>query len=100
MSERVTEWLVKILLPLGGAIALIIGALVSTEKAIAAFLVFLLILHGIWSIVDPESAFMFGNRWMFKQAEPSDLALLLTQIGGIITIIASIIILLIVLFRY
>ncbi len=99
MSERVTKWLVKILLPLG-AIALIIGALVSTEKTIVAFAVFLLIVHGIWSIVDPESAFMFGQRWMFNRAEPSDLALLWTRIRGIIAIIVSIVILLIVLLRY
>jgi len=97
MSKIATEWLVKILLPMG-AIALIIGALTAPEKTATAFVLFLLILLGVWSVLDPESAFMFGRRWQFRRADPSDIALLLTQIGGIVIVLTSIITLVIVLF--
>jgi hypothetical protein len=98
MPSKVIEQLVKILIPLG-ALALIIGALVATEKTFAAFMAFLVILYGIWSVADPEAAFMFGRRWYFKRAEPSELALLLTQIGGIGVIISGIILLIVVLLK-
>jgi hypothetical protein len=96
MPSKVIEQLVKILIPLG-ALALIIGALVATEKTFAAFMVFLVILYGIWSVADPEAAFM--RRWYFKRAEPSELDLLLTQIGGIGVIISGIILLIVVLLK-
>jgi len=81
--------LISILILLG-AIALLIGITIDPLKTITAFLTLLLVLSGIWAIIDPESAFMFGRRWQFRYAEPSKDALLLTQIGGIIAIIVAI----------
>ena len=98
MLSKVMEQLVKIFIPVG-ALALIIGALVAPEKTLIAFIVFLFVLYGIWLVVDPESAFMFGQRWQFRRAEPSELALLWTQISGIAIIIASIIFLIVVLLK-
>jgi len=92
------EQLVKIFIPVG-ALALIIGALVAPEKTFMAFIAFLFILYGIWGVVDPESAFMFGKRWYFRRAEPTEFALLLTQISGIMVIIAGIVLLIVMLLK-
>ncbi len=91
------EQLVKILIPLG-AVALIIGALVAPEKTLIAFIVFLFVLYGIWLAVDPEAAFMAEQRWL-RRAELSELTLLWNQIGGIVIIIAGIVLLIVVLLK-
>ena len=40
--------------------------------------------------MSPKTGIMFGHRWMFKNAEPSDLALLWTGIGGVVCIAIAI----------
>lgn len=65
--------------------------------AIAVLLMINAIVQGIWSFVDPENAFLFGQRWLFKEARPSESALVLTRVGGITLIIIGIIGLLILL---
>ncbi|MCS6937565.1 MAG: hypothetical protein NZ610_07030 [Candidatus Bipolaricaulota bacterium] len=97
MSEKVKRWLVQILVPVG-AMALIIGALTAPKKTAVAFVLLLLMSYGVWSVFDPEGAFMFGQRWKFRRAEPSEMALLMTQLGGIILVVTCIVVLAILLF--
>ncbi|MCS7197698.1 MAG: hypothetical protein NZ930_03315 [Candidatus Bipolaricaulota bacterium] len=65
--------------------------------AIAVLLMINAIVQGIWSLIDPENAFLFGQRWLFQEAKPSESALVLTRVGGIVLISVGIIGLLILL---
>lgn len=98
MFKITSEWLIKILLPIG-AVALIIGALTGSEKALIAFAIFLVMLYGAWAVADPESAFMDRYEGLFERLEPSDMALLLTKVVGITIMIASAIALIVLLIR-
>ena len=53
----------------------------------------LLFLIGIVDLVAPEAAWYLGGGWKFKDAEPSDAALVLTRIGGGICILIGFIML-------
>lgn len=50
-----------------------------------AFVVF-----GVFAIGNTEGAWQMNTGWQFKNAEPSDLALAMTTIGGIVALIAGI----------
>lgn len=65
--------------------------------AIAVLLMINATVQGIWSLIDPENAFLFGQRWLFQEAKPSESALVLTRVGGIVLIIIGMIGLLILL---
>lgn len=44
---------------------------------------------GILSIAMPETMAMFGERWKYKNAEPSEANVLLTRVGGVFSIIIA-----------
>ncbi len=44
------------------------------------YVIFILI--GIFNLVAPEAAWYLSRGWQFKDAEPSDAALIMTRIGG------------------
>ena len=46
---------------------------------------------GIWGLASPQSAWYLSYGWRYKNAEPSDLALVLERIGGGAALIAGII---------
>lgn len=50
----------------------------------------ILILLGLFVILSPETAWYLRCGWRFRNAEPSDLALIPERIGGIIFLIAGI----------
>lgn len=50
-----------------------------------------LLLVGIWLVFSPKSAWWVSVGWRFKNAEPSDLALMLNRIGGGILVFIGII---------
>lgn len=54
-------------------------------------LILLLLAIGIFNTVSPHTAWYLENGWRFKNAEPSDLALGMTRLAGIILIAAAII---------
>ena len=41
-----------------------------------------LLVAGIWFVCAPRSAWWISRGWWFKNAEPSDLALILYRVGG------------------
>ena len=40
------------------------------------------ILIGLFNLAAPEAAWYLSRGWQFKDAEPSDAALVMTRIGG------------------
>lgn len=46
---------------------------------------------GIWYVADPRSAWWISRGWWFKNAEPSDSALMLYRMGGCILVFVGII---------
>ena len=48
------------------------------------------IVLGIFTAANPEDAWYWSNGWRFKDAEPSDLALAMSRIGGIVMIISGV----------
>lgn len=57
------------------------------------FLIFLLAAAGIWNIVHPRSAWYVSRGWEFKDAEPSEAALVVGQLGGAVAVIAALVLL-------
>jgi hypothetical protein len=55
-----------------------------------AFIAFLLFVLGLINIFAPYVGWYMTEGWKFKDAEPSDAALLLYRIGGVIGVIVSI----------
>ena len=51
----------------------------------------LLLALGLFNTLKPEVAWMLSDGWKFKNAEPSDAALGLTRVGGVIMILIGII---------
>ena len=58
-------------------------------------LILLLLVVGIFNTASPRSAWYLEYGWRYKNAEPSDLALGLNRLGGIVAIIAAVIIIVI-----
>lgn len=54
---------------------------------------FLLIVMGIFQLVSPQTAWYLSYGWRYKDAEPSDIALVMERVGGVVAIIVGIIIL-------
>lgn len=54
-------------------------------------LILLLLAIGIFNAVSPHTAWYLENGWRFKNAEPSDLALGMTRLAGIVFIAVAII---------
>ena len=53
-------------------------------------LIFFLIVIGVFNAVWPKTAWYLGYGWRFKDAEPSEAALSLTRVGGIIAAVIGI----------
>lgn len=53
----------------------------------------IVILIGIFNLVAPDAAWELSRGWQFKDAEPSDAALVAARIGGGVTILIGIMIL-------
>ena len=51
------------------------------------------ILRGIFTLVAPEAACFLTRGWQFKDAEPSDAALIMTRIGGGVEILIGLVLL-------
>ena len=49
---------------------------------------------GVVSILAPEAMWQLYEGWKFKDAEPSDLALVMHRIGGVLLIVMAVMILL------
>ena len=56
-------------------------------------LALLILLIGLFHAITPHTVWFLEYGWRFKEAEPSDLALALNRIGGILAIIIAIIML-------
>lgn len=71
------------------------GFITTFVKLIAILgVVPLVVFYGVWSVIDPRNAFLgLFRRWFFVEAQPSDLAIILTRAGGIVLIIMGIIVL-------
>jgi hypothetical protein len=54
---------------------------------------FFFIIAGILSIIFPKFSWYMKTGWQFKNAEPSDLAIITIRIGGVIAIVIGIFIL-------
>ena len=55
------------------------------------FLGLLLIALGIWHALDPHSAWYTNSGWRYRDAEPSDLALVVARVSGVVAILFGII---------
>lgn len=51
------------------------------------------ILLGLLAAFSPETAWHLQEGWKFRNAEPSDLALVMTRIGGVFAIIIGLLLL-------
>lgn len=49
-------------------------------------------ISGVLAIVSPHSIWMISHGWKYKDAEPSDISLVLTRISGGVMIIAAVIV--------
>jgi hypothetical protein len=54
---------------------------------------FLFIIIGALNVIFPKASWYMKSGWQFKNAEPSDLALIMIRVGGIIAIVVGIFIL-------
>jgi major membrane immunogen (membrane-anchored lipoprotein) len=65
---------------------------IPTNKSEKNYLaVIILLALGIWSAVSPRSSWYLSHGWKYKNAEPSDIAITITRIGGILLILISVI---------
>ena len=59
------------------------------------FLGIIIIAMGVWNILSPETAWHFkhfGKKWMYKNAEPSEGALVMYRIGGGIMVVIGVVV--------
>jgi hypothetical protein len=54
---------------------------------------FIFIIIGILNVIFPKAFWYMKTGWQFKNAEPSDLALIMIRFGGILAIVFGIFIL-------
>ena len=54
-------------------------------------LILLLLAVGIFNTASPHTAWYLEYGWRYKDAEPSDMALTFSRLGGILAIIAAVI---------
>lgn len=70
------------------------GFMTALVKLIAVLATLLCALYGVWAIIDPKNACLgLLRRWFFVEAQPSDLAIILTRVGGVILTATGIIVL-------
>ena len=56
-------------------------------------LLIIMIIVGLIEVIKPEIGWYLSEGWKFKNAEPSDTALLMARIGGVIVIIVALLML-------
>lgn len=54
-------------------------------------IIIILLAGGIWNMVSPKSSWYLSYGWRYKNAEPSDEALIITRVGGILAVIIAVI---------
>lgn len=62
----------------------------SGENILVILLGIVFIVFGVFAMGNAEGTWQMNTGWQFKNAEPSDLALAMTTIGGIVALIAGI----------
>ena len=45
---------------------------------------------GLWNVLSPKSAWYISHGWRYKNAEPSDLALLIARVSGVILLVMGV----------
>ncbi|MBQ9134285.1 MAG: hypothetical protein IJX64_07120 [Clostridia bacterium] len=45
---------------------------------------------GLWSAISPQSVWYLNHGWRFKDAEPSDAALTITRMGGVLALLLAV----------
>ena len=56
-------------------------------------LIFILIILALWNIISPYFSWYLSHGWHYKDAEPSEVSLAFTRIGGVIVLIIALIML-------
>jgi hypothetical protein len=59
------------------------------DSAIVNLIAFFFMFSGIISLLFPKVSWWLGVGWQFKSAEPSNAALVMARLGGIISIAAA-----------
>ena len=59
------------------------------DSAIVSLFASLFMFMGIISLLFPKVSWWLGAGWQFKNAEPSNLALVVARLGGVIAIAAA-----------
>lgn len=54
---------------------------------------FLLILIGLFNLITPETSWYLKYGWRYKDAEPSEAAIVFGRIGGVVAILIGIVLL-------
>ena len=63
----------------------------KTNKEKNFFAIFILFILGGWNIIFPYSSWYLNYGWRYKDAEPSDAALILARLSGVIIIIITLV---------
>ncbi len=62
----------------------------QTSRSAGSLLIGLLLVgSGVFSVTNPRAAWFLNRGWMYRNAEPSDLYLGLSRVGGIIAVIVG-----------
>ena len=61
------------------------------EKKGSTFLGLVCIAMGVWGIAKPESLWYLGYGWRYRNAEPSDAALIVERLSGVLCIVVGLI---------
>ncbi len=69
------------------------------EGIIFIILSIIFIIPGVLCIKTPEKMAMFGERWKYTDANPSEMYIDMTRIGGIILLISGFILFLVGIFK-
>ena len=62
----------------------------NSGNGLAAMLILIL---GIFNILAPRASWYLGHGWMYKDAEPSDMAVVFNRITGVIVVVIAIVLL-------
>ncbi len=101
MLRNVLQRTGKALIPLGAAVGIVIIFTILMDltknplKISLAFFLSFLGLLGIWAVVNPKGYFMYWSRWklllLAKYPEPSEVAIVLTRVEGIVIVVSCIV---------
>ncbi len=63
----------------------------ANQRIVSPFVSILLLGIGIFSIISPRSLWWLSRGWMYKNVEPSDLALVIYRVSGVIVVLFGIV---------